>query len=115
MNKCLEIKSSLIIFIAVLILFSCKKKSTEYVPIVTVNTYLNITDPAFAPINAIGGSTNLLNCGVVGIIVYRKSQTEFMAYDRCCTYNVAKRNVISVTPAGGLIAVDAACGSKFEI
>ena len=112
MNKVLKIKNSLIIFLTVLVLFSCKKKSTDYVPTVTVNTYLSASDPAFAPLNAINGSTYLSNCGVAGILVFRKSQTEFMAYDRCCTYNVANRNVISVD-ASGSTATDAVCGSKF--
>lgn len=115
MNKVFKLKNSAIIFLTVFALFSCKKKSNDYVPIVTVNTYLSASDPAFAPIIAPGGSIYLSNVGVEGILVYRKSQTEFMAYDRCCTYNVANRNVISVSPPGGLIAADPVCGSKFEI
>ena len=112
MNKVLKIKNSLIIFLTVLVLFSCKKKSTDYVPTVTVNTYLSASDPAFAPLNAINGSTYLSNCGVAGILVFRKSQTEFMAYDRCCTYKVSEGNVIAVD-ASGLISKDAVCGSQF--
>jgi nitrite reductase/ring-hydroxylating ferredoxin subunit len=110
MNKVLKINSSVIIFLALFTTFSCKK-STDYVPNVYVNTYLYTTDPAFAPLNAVSGYT-YLSGGSKGIVVYRKSQTEFMAYDRCCTYKVSDGNVIDVD-ASGLIAKDAACGSKF--
>ncbi|MFI5163624.1 MAG: hypothetical protein ACHQHP_00075 [Bacteroidia bacterium] len=97
---------------AVLSFLSCKK-SSDYVPTVTVNQYLYTSDPLFAPLNAVGGYTYLAG-GVEGILVYRKSQTEFMAYDRCCTYNVANRNIVTVN-SSNLIAVDAACGSQFLI
>jgi nitrite reductase/ring-hydroxylating ferredoxin subunit len=112
MNKGFKINSSVIIFLAVFSLLSCKK-SNDYVPSVSVNIYLYTSDPLFAPLNATSGYTYLVG-GVGGILVYRKSQTEFMAYDRCCTYNVSDRNVIAVD-ASGLIAADAVCGSKFLI
>ncbi len=112
MNKVLKINSSVIILLAALAVFSCKK-STDYVPNVYVDIYLYTSDPAFSPLNAVGGYA-YLSGGSKGIVVYRKSQTEFMAYDRCCTYNVANRNIIAVD-ASGLIAADAVCGSKFLI
>jgi len=110
MNRRNKINGNVIILLAMISMFSCKK-STDYVPTVAVNVYLYQTDPVFSPLNAVSGFA-YVNGGVVGIVVYRKSQTEFMAYDRCCTYNVSNRNVIVVDPSG-LIATDAACGSKF--
>jgi hypothetical protein len=114
MNKVLKIKSGILIFLTVLVLFSCKKKSADYVPTVTVNYLLYTSDPAFAQVNIVGGHTYIANIGVCGIVVYCTSTnpSTFMAYDRCCTYNVANRNVISVD-ANGVTATDAVCGSKF--
>jgi|ERR1035437_5696091 nitrite reductase/ring-hydroxylating ferredoxin subunit len=112
MNKDLKLNGKGIVLLAMLIVFSCKK-SSDYVPTVAVNTLLYTSDPLFAPLNSVSGYT-YLSGGVEGILVYRKSQTEFMAYDRCCTYKVSDRNIITVD-ASGLIAADAVCGSKFLI
>lgn len=90
--------------------YGCNKESNT-VPVVYTDIYLYTTDPAFSPLNAIGGYAYLAG-GSKGIIVYRKSQTEFMAYDRHCTYNVANGDVVAVDPSG-LLAADAACKSRF--
>src|ERR1035437_8754716 len=103
MNKGLKINHRVIILLAVLALFSCKK-STDYVPNVYVDIYLYATDPVFSPLNAVSGYA-YVSGGSKGIVGYRKSQTEFMAYDRCCTYKVSDGNVIAVD-ASGLIAKD---------
>jgi nitrite reductase/ring-hydroxylating ferredoxin subunit len=91
--------------------FSSCKKDKETVPYVYTDLYLYTTDPAFSPLNATGGYAYLAG-GSRGIVIYRKSQNEFMAYDRHCTYKVADGNTVMVD-ASGLIAADAACGSKF--
>jgi nitrite reductase/ring-hydroxylating ferredoxin subunit len=80
---------------------------------VYVDIYLYTTDPAFSPLNAVSGYTYVAG-GSKGILIFRKSQTEFMAYDRHCPFNVTEGNQVTVD-ASGLIAVDAVCGSKFLI
>ena len=105
-----------IIISAASLLFLCGlgcKKESNTVPVVYTDIYLYATDPAFSPLNAIGGYAYVAG-GSKGIIIYRKSQTEFMAYDRHCTYNVANGDVVAVDPSG-LLATDAACKSRFLI
>lgn len=99
-------------FLLLVSFYGCKKDK-EHVPDVYVDIYLSATDPAFSPLNATTGYTYLAG-GSKGILVYRKSQTEFMAYDRHCTYNVSEGNQIEVD-ASGLMAVDSKCNSKFLI
>jgi nitrite reductase/ring-hydroxylating ferredoxin subunit len=89
------------------------KKDTNSIPEVYVDIYLYTTDPAFAPLNATSGYAYLAG-GSKGILVFRKSQNEFMAYDRHCTYKIPDGNVVTVD-ASGLLAEDAACKSKFLI
>lgn len=93
--------------------FSGCKKDKDEVPYVYVDIYLYTTDPAFSPLNAVSGSTTISG-GSKGIIIFRKSQTEFMVYDRHCTYKVADGNSVAVD-ASGLLAADAVCSSKFLI
>ena len=108
MNK--VVKYCSLIFFLSQFFFSCKKDKNE-VPDVYVDVYLYTTDPAFSPLNATSGSTTV-NGGSKGIVIFRKSQNEFEAYDRHCTYNVSEGNAVSVD-ASGLLAVDSKCGSKF--
>ncbi|HEY4800165.1 MAG TPA: hypothetical protein VII99_13880, partial [Bacteroidia bacterium] len=63
--------------------------------------------------NVIGGFA-YYNGGSKGILIYRKSQNEFMAYDRNCTYKALDGNVITVD-ASGITAADAVCGSQFRV
>ena len=102
-------------FFALLLLlaFAGCKKDRDEVPNVYVDIYLYSTDPYFLPLNAIGGWV-YLSGGSKGIIVFRKSQTEFTAYDRHCTYKTPEANQVAVD-ASNLFAVDAVCNSKFFI
>ena len=103
-----------IVFILLISFVGCKKDKND-IPDVYVDIYLTTTDPAFSPLNASNGYT-YLSGGSKGIIVFRKSisPSEFMAYDRHCTYNVSEGNQIAMD-ASGLFAVDSKCSSKFYI
>ena len=105
--KCLFCYTTAILFISFL---SCKKDNNA-IPNVYTDVYLYTTDPAFSPLNATSGYTYIAG-GSKGILIFRKSQTEFMAYDRHCPYKVADGNVVTID-ASGLLAVDGVCGSKF--
>lgn len=112
MNK--VFKHSIILFSILIVCssLSCKKDNNA-VPVVYTDVYLYATDPAFAPLNVTSGYAYVAG-GSKGILVFRKSQTEFIAYDRHCTYKVENGDVVTVD-ASGLLVVDAACNSKFLI
>ena len=114
MNKVLKYRSLLICTLILCGLegtFSGCKKDKDEIPDVYVDVYLYTTDPAFSPLNAVSGYAYVAG-GSKGILVFRKSQNEFVAYDRHCPYDVQAGNVVSVD-ASGLLAVDGTCGSKF--
>ncbi len=72
--------------------FSCKKKSKEQkvadnpVPSVLVNYTTFPGDPLNFKIQSIGGWMYVDNVGINGIIIYRKSQEEFVAIERTSSY-----------------------------
>lgn len=111
MNRFINILFTSAIFVPILFA-SCKKDKSE-IPDVFVDVYLYTTDPAFSPLNATSGYA-YLNGGSRGILVFRKSQNEFMAYDRHCPYNVPDGNVVTMD-LSGLLAEDPVCTSKFLI
>lgn len=99
-----------IFLLSIITFFGCKKDKNE-IPDVYVDIYVYVTDPAFSPLNAISGHQYFTG-GSQGIVVFRKSQNEFMAYDRHCTFNVSESNAVAVD-ASGLLMTDSKCSSKF--
>ena len=110
MNKVFKYKNCSILFFLLIFFLGCKKDKDQ-VPEVYVDLYVYSTDPAFSPLNATTGY-QYFSGGSRGIVVYRKSVTEFMAYDRHCPYNVPDGNSVTVD-ASGIIAADSQCNSKF--
>lgn len=94
--------------------FSCKKKDEDYVPGVYVDMYMYASSPSFVDLNAVGGWL-YANGGVRGIIVYRKSNTEFMAYDRDCTYQPSNSCAKVDVDSTNIIMKDPCCSSEFII
>lgn len=102
------------VFLFVLMLcsfFSCKRDN-NLVPDVLVDIQVNINNPGYYQLQAIGGWM-YFDGGSRGIIVYRKSLDEFLAFDRHCTYNVNDACGKVVVDGSNIIAEDACCGSKF--
>ena len=98
-----------------IILSNCKKeKENNSVPNVSVDIYIYTTDPSFINLNPVGGWVYITG-GAKGILVYRKSTTEFMAYDRTCTYQPSNTNARVSVDSSNIIATDTSCGSKFLI
>ncbi|HEY6160595.1 MAG TPA: hypothetical protein VI112_05210 [Bacteroidia bacterium] len=95
-------------------LMSCHKES-DPIPNVPVNIYVNTSDPNFVNLNAVGGWVYITG-GNRGIIVYRKSQTEFMAIERTCAYKPSESNArVEVDTSTNIFLQDPSCGSKFLI
>jgi nitrite reductase/ring-hydroxylating ferredoxin subunit len=85
------------------------------VPYVYTDVYIYTANPSFNSLNAVGGWA-YVNGGVRGIIVYRRSNEEFVAFDRNCTFDPDKTcATLSVDKNNNILAADSCCGSKFNI
>lgn len=81
------IRSTFFILILLAVGVSCKKNSPQdNAPYVPVDVNINLTLPQYQMLIAPGGWAYAQG-GIKGIIVYRRSSTEFVAFDRNCTYN----------------------------
>lgn len=104
------------VFIGLLLCFvcnSCKKNSQSNksgVPTAPVDMYIYIT--SYPSLNTPTGWA-YVNGGVRGILVYRKSSTDFMAYERNCTYLPSNTCARINADIGGIFAIDTCCSSKF--
>ena len=104
-------------FLAILLLFICsckKEKNLSGIPLVTVDIYIYSNDPAFVDVSIPGG-WEYINGGSRGILLYRLTTDEFMAFDRHCTYEPSNTCARVFVDATNIMAVDTCCGSEFLI
>lgn len=105
--------SLLFSMLTVSLFYACKKDDSG-VPIVGVDIYIYTSSPSFINI-AVPGGWVYITGGARGILVYRKSTSEFMAYDRNCTYNSSDPCAVVYVDSSNIIATDTCCNSQFSI
>lgn len=108
--------SKLSIFYVLLIgmvLGSCQRDRNNIIPNVLVDIEININNPEYINLMAVGGSM-YLNGGSRGIVVYRYSQDSFVAFDRHCPYNPSEAcGQVTFDTSSAIILKDNCCGSQF--
>lgn len=88
-------------------------KNQQYVPDTYVNLTVYVNDPQNSAISIIGG-WKYYSGGYRGLLIYHKSQSEFVAYDRACPYKVEDSNAqVYVDTSNNVILKDNSCGSQF--
>ena len=103
------------LFTVLLISDSCKKNNPcNNISSVYVDLQLNLALPSYSALSTPNNWVYVYG-GNRGIIVFRKSLTEFSALDRVCTFDPDKANSTLQVQSNHLTAVDSTCGSKFQI
>jgi Rieske Fe-S protein len=123
MNRLLNI---FLFFTLIALIFSCQKNSnnqnvqTNCTVSKAMSTPVNFTilngSGQFFPLTSPGGYIYVANVGISGIVIYRKSANEFLAFERNCTKDGCN-NVKSIVwvQAGNGALKDSICGSTFSI
>ncbi len=93
--------------------FSCKKSQSD-IPYETVNYDVSLNDPSNVNLNSVGGWV-YITAGVRGIILYRKSQTDFLAFERNCPYKPNDACARIFVESNNVSAKDDCCGSVYSI
>lgn len=95
----------------------CKKSNDadQNIPYVPVNFTIQLSLPAYTSLNSVGGSVEIPSVGYRGIVVYRISIDNFVAYDMACPYDPTVNGAICHVDSSGIIMVDNNCGSKFSL
>jgi len=107
-------KYFLYILLAITVAAGCKKDNNNSIPNTAVDIYIYANNPSFIDVSVVGGWTYVMG-GVRGILLYRKSNTEFMAYDRNCTYQPNQPCATVVMDVNNIEAKDTCCHSRFSI
>jgi len=93
---------------------SCDKNKKNIIPYVTVDFTIDILSTFYTELTSVGGWVNVTG-GYKGILIYRLSMDEFLAFDRCCSYNPQDPCEIIEMEESGLTMIDSCCGSRFLI
>lgn len=103
-------------FITILLTYgSCKDKVPhDTIPEVAVQARIEPESTMYIELNSIGGWVYLTG-GYKGILVYRVSVDEFVAYDRACPYDPYEDEARITVDPSGIICTDTHCGSQFNI
>lgn len=99
--------------LVVLLFTSCAKEET-LIPDLPVNFSAPLTDPRLSRLSTAGGAVTLTGYGVAGIIIYRRADNAYVAYDRCSTVNPEQKNAIVVDDPS-LTATDPVSGAKYSL
>ena len=97
----------------ILILTGCaKEENPNEIPYVVVNFVILPNSTEYLELNGVGGWVYLTG-GYRGIIVYRKSTDEFMAFERACPHDWEAADARIEVESSGLTTVCPSCQSKF--
>ena len=106
-------KTTTLFILVLFIVFSCRKNE-DLIPNVSVNEYINLNLPSYSNLNAVNNWI-YYPAGAKGLIIFRKSTTEFVAFERACTYDPNTSGAVVCVLPNGIDAKDSICGSKFFI
>lgn len=116
-NKLIRLKKSLQISLVFLIFLSisCKKNKNQPVPSVSFDVTIYINLPSYNKLEGVGGWA-YVDGGSKGIVVYRKSIDEFVAFDRHSPANDgACDKSLEVDSSNYLQLNDLCSGAKFSL
>lgn len=121
-----KVKITLLLLGTLSLLSLCKKKEETPQNVATNCVYNQATglqvnfailsgSAQFFPLNNIGGSIYVNGYGLNGIVIYRVSQNQFVAFDRACTYDGCNNTTAKVWMETGNTSMrDSVCKSVFN-
>ncbi len=104
----------LIGILLIVVLGASCAKDESMIPDLPVNFSAPLTDPRLSRLSSAGGAVTLSGYGVAGIIIYRRADNAYVAYDRCSTVNPEQKNAIVVDDPN-LTATDPISGAKYSL
>ncbi|HEX4888414.1 MAG TPA: hypothetical protein VFV37_10250 [Luteibaculaceae bacterium] len=90
---------------------SCSRDTDNQIPFVGVNVEININNPQYINLNRVGGSA-LAQGGIRGLILFRSSQEQVVAYDRQSPYQIDQGCTLTID-SSEIYALDTCSQSKF--
>lgn len=96
-----------------ILLAGCSKENKRNeIPVVAVYFVINPNSTEYLELNPVNGWVPVTG-GYAGIIIFRKSLNEFMAFERACPYDWEQADARLEVESGGITTACPHCGSKF--
>lgn len=96
------------------ILISCSKDYEDRIPNVYVNYQISLNEFGIKSTNGLLLVNKGNNTGVAGLIIYKKPNNEYVAFDRCSSVNPQQQCAV-VPDDPNLTATDPCSGAKFSM
>jgi hypothetical protein len=112
-----SLKHRLLVLIIPILFVSCNKKSNQNpIPSVPFDITININLPSYSSLTGVGGWC-YVNGGVKGIVVYRRSQMDFVAFERQSPQdpNGTCKKPLTSDPNNFLVLSDSCSGATFSL
>jgi nitrite reductase/ring-hydroxylating ferredoxin subunit len=108
-----NVRTFLLMALITMMTFSCKKEEqAPEIPYVYVNFILNPNGTEYIHLNVVNGWETVRG-GYNGILVFRKSVSEFSAFERACPYDPLVAGAQVRVDESGITCFCPVCGSKF--
>jgi len=105
-------KSYLSVILLLFVLTTGCGKADGYIPDIPVNFSTLLTDPRLSGLSS-GNKAVLINgYGISGLVLYRRTDGKYVAYDRCSTVNPEKKCAVTVDDSN-ITVTDPCSGAKF--
>lgn len=101
------------VFMLIILASGCAKEE-NFLPNIPVNFSSPLTDPRLNRLSTAGGAVSLTGYGIAGLIIYRRADNAYVAFDRCSTVNPDQKNAI-VLDDPNLTATDPVSGAKYSL
>ncbi|MGB4399437.1 MAG: hypothetical protein WBJ10_08705 [Daejeonella sp.] len=97
-----------------ILLFSCSKDDENRIPDVYVNYQITLQEFNIKSNNGLLLVNKGNNTGIAGLIIYRKPNNEWIAFDRCSSVNPEQQCAV-IPDDPNLTATDPCSGAKFSM
>jgi nitrite reductase/ring-hydroxylating ferredoxin subunit len=95
-------------------LLSCGKDSIDRIPDVYVSYKITLQEFNIKNTNGLLLVNNQANTGVAGLIIYKRADGNFVAYDQCSSVNPQRKCAV-IPDNPNLTATDPCSGAKFSL
>ena len=107
-------KLSVLMMLSIFALSSCNKDALDRIPEAYVNYRITIQEFAIKSKNGLLLVNKQDNTGVSGLIIYKRADNAYVAFDRCSSVDPQKRCAI-IPDDPNLTATDPCSGAKFSL
>lgn len=96
----------------VLVLFTGCGKDEGYIPEVGVSFSMPVTDPRLSRLSSPGGAVVINGYGIAGLVLYRRTDNRYVAFDRCSSVNPEQKCAVNLDDPT-ITVTDPCSGAKF--